>query len=72
LYLIVIYKLLKRHPKSKHRAPAYSRVLHQIREVVSKDNMGGLGPLPGASIAESTGVNLVLVYYYCSSYCVFS
>src|SRR6218665_125603 len=32
--VIVLYKLLKRHFKAKHRAPAYSRALRQIRPIV--------------------------------------
>jgi len=29
--VIVIFKLLKHHSKTKHRAPAYSRALCQIK-----------------------------------------
>jgi len=36
LIVIVNSKLLKRHSKAKRRAPAYSRVLHQIRGVFQR------------------------------------
>src|SRR6218665_3274450 len=42
LIVIITYKLLKRHSKAKHRAPAYSRALRQIRGVVQRIVRGRL------------------------------
>jgi len=41
-FVIVISKLLKCHSKVKRMAPAYSRALHQIREVVQRIVSGRL------------------------------
>jgi len=37
---IIISKLLKHHSKAKHRAPAYSRVLREIRGVIKRIVLG--------------------------------
>ena len=43
--LIVNSKLLKRHSKTKRRAPAYSRALRQIRGFSKEWSVGGSGPV---------------------------
>jgi len=42
LIVIVISKFLERHSKAKRRAPAYSRSLRRIREVVQRVVQGKL------------------------------
>ena len=69
LIIIKISKLLKYHSKAKHRAPAHSRTLRRVREVVYvvvwRGSESGFQKVRGGKVAVKVGVVYILSDVWC-------